>query len=64
MLGGSINDGRPADPARIHQNASTLCHAFGRWQDQVATFVARVVAQTGVDGVRLDGLGGATLAIS
>jgi|EP01049_Picozoa_sp_SAG25_P015973 hypothetical protein len=50
----------PPTPAR-NQNASTLCHAFGRWQDQVATFVARVVAQTGVDGVRLDGLGGATI---
>jgi hypothetical protein len=39
-------------------NASTLCHAFRAWQEQVALFTSRVIAETGVDGVRLDGLGG------
>ena len=47
----------PSDPGKNY-NASTLCHAFGAWQRQVAFFTARIVQLTGVDGVRLDGLGG------
>jgi hypothetical protein len=47
----------PSDPAENH-NASTLCHAFNGWQLRIASFTARIIALTGVDGVRLDGLGG------
>jgi len=39
-------------------NASTLCHSFQPWQQAVAMFTARVIEQTGVEGVRHDGLGG------
>ena len=47
----------PSDPKKNY-NASTLCHAFAAWQQQIAKFASRVIALTGVDGVRLDGLGG------
>ena len=51
------NDEPPAFPS-ANYNASTLCHAFTAWQEAVARFTARVIEQTGVDGVRHDGLGG------
>lgn len=47
----------PNDP-KANYNATTLCHAFDAWQRSVAAFTARIVELTGVDGVRLDGLGG------
>jgi hypothetical protein len=41
----------------FQQNATYICHALQAWQQTVAKAVARTVAATGCDGVRLDGIG-------
>lgn len=38
-------------------NATYICHALKEWQETVAGAVARTLAATGCDGVRLDGIG-------
>lgn len=39
----------PSVPAK-NNGAVSVCHAFEAWQEQVAAFVSRVIAETGVDG--------------